>query len=249
MPPRVARESRDGSRGPAWSRRRAGLGHRGVRGRPWRPPGTYPLLSWQGRHSPAILESDSGNTRSGDHPEWSRARCPWAARSPSTAGRKLSQLTLPGRGTLRASVRLVRARTSKGPSAWNHAAATARARPHSRAKLYPFRSDQGTAPQLSTYEHRLGVAISAASAIISVGATRGPVHGHPRWTLIGPVASRCRMINFCDDGGTMSATSSTRNRRFLWQLSFSTQPQPYDTSPFRPSPHTFSCQRSLLRVE
>ena len=48
--------------------------------------------------------------------------------------------------------------------------------------LYPFCSDQGTAPELSTYEHRLGVAISAASAIISVGATRGPAHGHPRWT-------------------------------------------------------------------
>ena len=58
-------------------------------------------------------------------------------------------------------------------------------------QIYTFLSDQGTAPQLSTYEHRLGVAISAASAIISVGATRGPMHGHPRWTLIGPVASRC----------------------------------------------------------
>ncbi len=100
-----------------------------------------------------------------------------------------------------------------GPSSSNRAAATARARPHSRSQLYPFRNDQGTAPQLSTYEHLLGVAISAASAIISGGATRGPLHGHPRWTLIGPVASRCRMIDFCDDGGTMSATSTRRRTR------------------------------------
>jgi hypothetical protein len=122
--------------------------------------------------------------------------------------------------------RRVRASTSKGPSSWNRAAATARARRHSRSQLYPFRCDQGTAPQLSTYEHRLGVAISAASAIISVGATRGPVHGHPRWTLISPVVSRCRKITTAAKKGKNSRPISISRTSTIGSLASLCPSQP-----------------------
>jgi hypothetical protein len=43
-------------------------------------------------------------------------------------------------------------------------------------QLNTFLGDQATAPELLTHEHRMGVAISATSAIICVGAARGPIH-------------------------------------------------------------------------
>ena len=49
--------------------------------------------------------------------------------------------------------------------------------------------EQGTAPQFSTHEHRLGGAISAISVIISVGVARRPIHASPQRPLICPVAS------------------------------------------------------------
>ena len=56
--------------------------------------------------------------------------------------------------------------------------------PRSRAHTNRFRSDQCTAPQLSTYEPRLGVAVSASLRDNKRRLPReGPYTGTPRWTL------------------------------------------------------------------